>query len=74
MTKDISSTGHNPFPIEQSEYYQFYLREKAEILKHQWVLGERNHGKVTFAYAQWDWLVRHRADWLRALRASGEAC
>ncbi len=61
------------FPIERSTYYAFYLREKEEILKHQWVLGERNHGDVTYNYAQWDWILRHRPGWIEALRASGEA-
>lgn len=65
-------SGHPPFPIEQSRYYQFYLREKEEVLKHKWVLSERNRGEVTFEYARWDWIVHHRAGWVAALHASGE--
>lgn len=60
------------FPIEKSEYYAFYLREREEILKHKWVLSERNHGEVSYSYAQWHWICNHRSDWLAALKASGD--
>lgn len=60
------------FPIENSDYYKVWLREREEILKHQWVLGERNRAPVTYEYAQWDWLWNHRSAWLAALKASGE--
>lgn len=59
------------FPLERSDYYNFYLKEVEEIKKHQWVLGERNHGEVTFEYARWNFIIHHRQNWLIALKASG---
>lgn len=52
------------FPIEKSEYYAFYLKEKEEILKHKWVLSEKAGCDVGYDYAQWDWIMRgYRASW-----------
>ena len=42
------------FPIEQSSYYKIWLMESGEIAKNQWYLGEKNHGAVTWEYAQCD--------------------
>jgi hypothetical protein len=69
MSVNNSLTGM--FPIENSSYYSFHLLEKDQVMKHKWVLSERNNSEVTFSYAQWDWIVHHREAWLQALRASG---
>ncbi len=60
------------FPIENSDYYQFWLREKAEVEKHKWVLSEKCGKDVGWDYAQWNWhMGGHRTGWIRALKASG---
>ena len=56
--------------ISGSSYYQKWLEEKAEIDKHKWVLSEHAGHDVGWHYAQWDWLIHHRLQWLKE-RASG---
>ncbi len=59
------------FPIEQSDYYRFWLREQEEIAKHKWVLSEQCNRDVGPEFARWNWHMCHRLNWLRALKASG---
>ena len=46
--------------------------ESGEIAKNQWYLGEKNHGPVTWEYAQWDWIMRYRQKWIENLKESGK--
>jgi hypothetical protein len=59
------------FPIEHSDYYQFWLREKAEIEKVKWCISEELGRDCGWDYASWQWHMRHRTNWIKALRASG---
>jgi hypothetical protein len=54
------------FPIENSSYYRGWLDEKDQIEKHKWCLSEKAGMNVGWHYAQWDWIVHHRLDWLQA--------
>lgn len=60
------------FPIELSTYYQRWLEEKAEIERNKWFLSEHVGHDVGWEYAQWDWIMRHRAAWLQHKRQQGQ--
>ena len=60
------------FPLEHSDYYRFWLREKEEIERHKWVLSEQCNRDIGWDYAHYNWhAAGHRLGWLRALKASG---
>lgn len=60
------------FPLEQSDYYQFYLKELCEIDKLKWILSEQIGRDAGISYSKWIWVMNYRNDWITALRASGE--
>lgn len=52
------------FPIEKSDYYQYYLLEKQQIndlqsyfLTHSGIHLEKNH-------AEWIWIFKYKKTWL----------
>ncbi len=72
MTGYSGISGANAFPLEKSDYLQFWLIEKRAIEEHKWYLSERLKCDVGFSYAQWNWIMGgYRADWVRKIRHSG---
>lgn len=69
---DVAFQAFQAFPVENSSYYRGWLDEKGEIEKHKWCLSERVGHDVGWHYAQWDWIVHHRLQWLKA-RRGGDA-
>lgn len=58
-----------PFPLEQSSYYQFWLMEKAEIDRLKWLESEKAGMDIGFHRAQWLWIMNgHRSEWLDQMR------
>jgi hypothetical protein len=55
---------NNIFPIEKSDYYQYYLLEKQQINDLQ--LHFFNHSGVCLEYshAQWLWIMKYKKKWL----------
>ncbi len=61
------------FPIERSDYYNFYLLELKEIEKNKLTLSEQMGYDVGFEYARWNWITTKRILWLNSIggNASG---
>lgn len=60
--------------LAQTSLYQEFLAEREEILKHKWIESEKAGYDIGFERAHTDWIVKHRAAWLRwrrGLRARG---
>ena len=71
MSKKEDKSLKDIFPIENSDYYQFYLLEKSEIHKLQAFLEKQSLEKVDYSYAEWLWIMNYRNAWKDSLKASG---
>ncbi len=60
-------------PFEESVFYQEFLSEKDEILRHKWLESEKAGHDIGFERALIDWMVRHRSCWLERRRKEREA-
>ncbi len=58
--------------LAQSSLYQEFLAERDEILKHKWIESEKAGYDIGFERALTDWIVKHRAAWLRWRRSQRE--
>lgn len=58
--------------LSQTSLYQEFLAEKDEILKHKWIESEKAGYDIGFERAHTDWIVKHRAAWLRWRRSLRE--
>jgi hypothetical protein len=45
------------------EPYLEFLAEREELLKHKWLLSERQQADVGFEVALVDWALNHRPEW-----------
>jgi hypothetical protein len=52
--------------------YGDYLAEREEILRHKWVMSERQGYDAGFEAALMDWAHNHRAQWRRQRAKRGE--
>lgn len=59
--------------LEDSVFYQEFLSEKEEILRHKWLESEKAGYDIGFERALIDWMVRHRSCWLERRRQEREA-
>jgi hypothetical protein len=55
--------------LEHTSLYQEFLAERNEILKHKWIESEKAGHDIGFERAHTDWIVKHRAGWLRWRRS-----
>ena len=53
----------NSSTVESLEFYQEFLVEKAEILRHKWIESEKAGADIGFEKALLDWIVKHRSSW-----------
>lgn len=51
--------------LAHTSLYREFLAEKEEILKHKWIESEKAGYDIGFERALTDWVVKHRAGWLR---------
>lgn len=54
--------------LAHTSLYREFLAEKEEILKHKWIESEKAGYDIGFERALTDWVVKHRAGWLRGRR------
>lgn len=59
--------------LEASIFYQEFLVEKDEILRHKWIESEKVGYDIGFERALIDWMLRHRSCWLERRRKEREA-
>lgn len=55
------------FPIENSDYYHFYLLEREEIMKLKWIESEKAGYDIGMNHAFWIWNMQHRQKWLKEI-------
>jgi hypothetical protein len=55
--------------LTPSSLYKEFLAEREEILKHKWIESEKAGYDIGFDRALTDWVVKHRAAWLRWRRS-----
>ena len=58
--------------VKESALYREFLAEREEILRHKWVLSEREGHDAGFEAALMDWAHHHRAQWRRQRAKRGE--
>jgi hypothetical protein len=58
----------NIFPIENSDYYQFYLLEREQINKLKDFLEKQSFQSVDYSYAEWLWIMNYRNAWKDSLK------
>jgi len=51
--------------LKKSSFYQEFLAEREEIMKHKWYESEKAGRDVGFAYALIDWTMRFKNKWLK---------
>jgi hypothetical protein len=72
-TPDANSTpGCHDF-VNRSSFYQEYLAEREEILRHKWIESEKAGHDVGFEHALIDWVRNHRDQWRARRRVSTTA-
>jgi hypothetical protein len=54
---------HSPPLPEISVYYEEFLLERDEILRHKWIESEKAGHDIGFEKALLDWIVRYRPIW-----------
>ena len=52
--------------------YGDYLAEREEILRHKWMLSEREGRDAGFEAALMDWALHHRTQWRRQRSKRGD--
>ena len=52
--------------VNNSSVYQYYCRERDEILKHKWLESEKAGKDIGWEKALMDWILYHRAAWRKA--------
>ena len=61
--------GEGSFSLAKSKFYNEFLAEREEILKHKWLESEKAGHDIGFERALLDWVKNHRDKW-RASRRS----
>jgi len=54
--------------VNRSSFYQEYLAEREEILRHKWIESEKAGRDIGFETALLDWVRNHRDKWRTSRR------
>jgi len=54
--------------LARSSLYREYLAEREEVLRHKWIESQKAGRDIGIEEALTDWVLRHRANWLKARR------
>jgi len=57
-----TAAGSHDF-VNRSSFYQEYLAEREEILRHKWIESEKAGHDIGFEHALIDWVRNHRDKW-----------
>jgi len=55
--------------FKSSRFYQDYLAERDEILKHKWIESQKAGYDIGLERATTDWHVKHRSGWRKWRRS-----
>ncbi len=59
--------------VNRSSFYQEYLAEREEILRHKWIQSEKAGHDIGFETALIDWVRNHRDKWRASRRPPATA-
>lgn len=68
MNTDAKKSSRLGFSLAKSKFYNEFLAEREEILKHKWIESEKAGCDIGFEKALLDWVVNHRDKWRAARR------
>jgi hypothetical protein len=66
MAEKSVTADAGPDEFKNLSVYKEFLAERDEILKHKWYESEKAGHDIGFERALMDWIIKHRAAWLRA--------
>jgi hypothetical protein len=58
--------------VTDSLLYRHFQAQREEVLKHKWYESERAGHDIGFDRALTDWIIKHRATWIKQRRSEGE--
>lgn len=64
----MSARAYDHGPFKGSTVYQEFQVELEEINRHKWIESEKAGHDIGFEQALIDWVMHHRAGWLRYRR------
>ena len=64
-----NAAGSHDF-VNRSSFYQEYLAEREEILRHKWIESEKAGHDIGFEHALIDWVRNHRDKWRQNRRGT----
>ncbi|QIF06064.1 hypothetical protein [Roseimicrobium sp. ORNL1] len=50
-------------PIDPAKFYEQFLAEREEILKHKWIESAKAQEDIGFERALTEWISEHREGW-----------
>ncbi len=65
VMSDETKEASNRDLLRNSLLYRHFQAEREEILKHKWYESERAGYDIGFDRALADWIIKHRAEWLK---------
>jgi len=65
MSNEAKEPPTNSGLLKNSLLYQHFQAQREEILKHKWYESERAGHDIGFERALTDWIIKHRANWLK---------
>lgn len=63
MKTNAKKSSKAGFSLAKSKFYNEFLAEREEILKHKWIESEKAGHDIGFERALLDWVVNHRDKW-----------
>ncbi len=58
-------------PVDPSRYYECFLSEREEILKHKWIESGKAQEDIGFERALTEWITRYREGWQQTKQGAG---
>lgn len=49
-------------------YYEKFLAEREEILRHKWIESQKAHEDIGFERALTNWVINHRGKWRESMK------
>lgn len=68
MERNMRTSKKEAFSLSQSKFYNEFLAEREEILKHKWIESEKAGHDIGFERALLDWVMNHRDKWRASRR------
>jgi RimJ/RimL family protein N-acetyltransferase len=54
-------------------YYEKFLMEREEILRHKWIESQKAHEDIGFERALTNWVIKHREKWRESTKQKKSA-